>query len=127
MLNFIVNCIIWVLAIYGFIDIVKNLIYINACNKVKTNGIHVIVAVKNEENNIEGFLRSFNFKMIYNSENLIDNIILLDLNSIDSTKHILEKYAIEHSNYTLINWDEFNEIFNPITYNNLEKNTKKFN
>ena len=47
MLDFILNCILWVCALYGLIEIIKNAIYVHSCNKIKTDGIHMIVAVKN--------------------------------------------------------------------------------
>lgn len=127
MLDFIINCIIWVCALYGFLDIIKNLIYIRACNKIKTTGIHMIIATKNQENTIEGFLRSLNFKILCNNENLVDNVILLDLNSNDSTKHIIEKFAFEHENFKVINWDEFEELFKPTPNKSIKNRYFKFN
>ena len=90
MLDFILNCILWVCALYGLIEIIKNAIYIHSCNKIKTDSIHMIVAVKNQEDTIEGFLRSLNFRIIYGKEDCIENIIVLDLNSTDNTKHIIQ-------------------------------------
>ena len=46
MLDFVINCILWVCALYGIMEIIKNIIYIHSCNKIKTDGIHMIVAVK---------------------------------------------------------------------------------
>ena len=55
MMDFIINCIFWVCALYGLIEIIKNIFYIHSCNKIKTDGINIIVTVKNQENKIEGF------------------------------------------------------------------------
>lgn len=113
MLDFIINCILWVCALYGIIEIVKNAIYIHSCNKIKTEGIHMIVAVKNQEDKIEGFLRSLNFRIIYGKEDCVENIIVLDLNSTDKTKHIIENFSSDYPNIKILNWNEFEELFSP--------------
>ncbi len=113
MLDFILNCILWVCALYGLIEIIKNAIYIHSCNKIKTDGIHMIVAVKNQEDTIEGFLRSLNFRIIYGKEDCIENIIVLDLNSTDNTKHIIENFSSDYPSIKVLNWTEFQELFSP--------------
>ena len=114
MLDFIVNCLLWVCALYGLIEILKNIIYIHTCNSIKPDGIHMIIAVKNQENKIEGFLRSLTFRILYGKEDCIDNIIILDLNSTDKTKKIVENYSTEHSYVKVLNWTEFSELFSPL-------------
>ena len=113
MLDYIINCIFWVCALYGFIEIIKNIIYIHSCNSIKTEGIHIIIAVKNQENKIEGFLRSLNFRILYGKEDCIEKIIVLDLNSSDNTKQIIENISSDYSNIKLVNWKEFYELFSP--------------
>ncbi len=113
MLSFLINCIFWVLALYGLVEIIKNIIYIHTCNKIKTEGINVIVAVKNQEDKIEGFLRSLNFRLLYGNDDIVENIIVLDLNSNDNTKNIVNNFSYDCSNIKLINWNEFEELFNP--------------
>lgn len=110
---YIINCILWILALYGAIEIIKNLIYIHNCNNIKTDGISLIVGVRNQEDTIEGFLRTLNFRLLYGKENYIENILVLDLNSTDNTKHIIEKFSSDYSNVTFLNWKEFEEIFAP--------------
>ena len=83
--------IIWTLAIYGLFEIIRNIININMCTKLNSKGVYLIVAVKNQENYIEGFLRYLMFKLIYGKEDMIKNIIIVDLNSTDKTKEIIEK------------------------------------
>lgn len=113
MIEFILNCILWVCALYGLIEIVKNIIYIHSCNNIQTDGIHIIVAVKNQENKIEGFLRSLNFRIIYGKEDCIENIIVLDLNSTDNTKYIIENFSADYPSIKVLNWNEFEELFSP--------------
>ena len=113
MLDFILNCILWVCALYGLIEIIKNAIYIHSCNKIKTDGIHMIVAVKNQEDTIEGFLRSLNFRIIYGNDDCIENFVVLDLNSTDNTKHIIENFSSDYPSIKVLNWTEFQELFSP--------------
>ena len=91
MLEFILSTIFWTLALYGLFEIIKNLIYINTYAKFKADGIYVIIAVKNQEEKIEGFLRSTLFKILYGKEEYLKNIIVADLKSTDRTKEIAKK------------------------------------
>ena len=53
--DFIFNTILWTLALYGLFEIIKTIINIYTYTNLKSDGIYVIVAVKNQENKIEGF------------------------------------------------------------------------
>ena len=75
MLEFVLNTIFWTLAIYGLFEIIKNIIYISKYTRFKSDGIYVIIAVKNQEEKIEGFLRSTIFKFLYGKEDYIKNIM----------------------------------------------------
>ena len=75
MLDFILNGIVWVLALYGFIEIVKTIYYACVYSKIKTEGIYFIIAVKNQEKQIEGFMRSILFRVLYGKEENINDII----------------------------------------------------
>ena len=52
MSTFIVNAIIWTLAIYGLLEIIKNIIFTYTYTNLKADGIYMIIAVKNQENKI---------------------------------------------------------------------------
>lgn len=47
MLDFILNVIFCILALYGVIEIIKNVYYILTYTNLKSNGTYLIVAVKN--------------------------------------------------------------------------------
>lgn len=114
MLNFILNGIVWVLAIYGFIELIKTIIYTYTYTNLKPNGIYIIVAVKNQANKIEGFMRTVLFRLIYGKEENIKNVIMVDLNSKDETKQILEKLSCDYENVKIANWKECKELFDNI-------------
>ena len=114
MLDFIFKGIVWVLALYGLIEIIKTIMYTYTYTNLKPNGIYIIVAVKNQENKIEGFMRTMLFRVIYGKEENIKNIIAVDLNSTDETKKILEKLSNEYENIKVSNWKECKELFDNI-------------
>lgn len=70
MLDFILNVIIWTLALYGLIEIIKNILYIYTTTNLSANGIYLIMAVKNQQDKIEGFVRTVLFRIIYRKRGL---------------------------------------------------------
>ena len=114
MLDFILSTIFWTLALYGLFEIIKNIIYINTYTKFKSDGIYLIIAVKNQEEKIEGFLRSVLFKILYGKEDYLKNIIVADLKSTDKTKEIAKKISEEYECLKVLNWKECKEIIENI-------------
>ena len=51
-MDFILNTIFWTLALYGLFEIIKNIIYITTYTNFKSDGIYLIIAVKNQEEKI---------------------------------------------------------------------------
>ncbi|HJJ11131.1 MAG TPA: glycosyltransferase [Clostridiaceae bacterium] len=105
MIDFILNCILWTLALYGFWDILKIIKSTLKNRRIESNGIFVIVAVKNQEHQIEGFLRSVIFRILYGKEEYLKKIIVTDLDSVDNTKSILEKFSNDYSEIKLVDWE----------------------
>lgn len=113
-MEFLIITIVWILALYGLFEIIKNVIYLCTYTKLKTEGIYVLIAVKNQEDKIEYFLRSFLFKIIYGKEDFLKNIIITDLNSKDDTKKILKKISEENECLRIINWKDCKELIDNI-------------
>ena len=114
MLEFITNTIFWTLAIYGLFEIIKNIIYISTYTRFKSDGIYVIIAVKNQEKKIEGFLRSILFKILYGREEYLKNIIVADLNSSDNTKEIVRKLSKDYDILKVTSWKDCKEIMDNV-------------
>ena len=114
MRDFILNTILWTLALYGLFEIIKTIINIYTYTNLKSDGIYVIIAVKNQENKIEGFLRSFIFRVIYGKEEYIKNIIVTDLDSKDETINILNKLQKDYDCIKVTNWKECKDIIESI-------------
>ena len=105
--------IIWTLAIYGLFEIIKNVIYIGTYTRLSSKGIYLLVVVKNQEENIECFLRNLLFRIIYGKEE-VKNILVVDLNSKDNTRKIVEKLEKEYEQISLLNWKECKELMENI-------------
>ena len=114
MSEFIINGIFWVLAIYGLIEIVKTIINSFTYTNLKTDGIYIIIAAKDEEERIEGFIRSFLSKLSNEKGYLPKNIIITDLDSTDKTDEILSKLKLEYKNIKIINWKECKELMDNV-------------
>lgn len=112
--DFILNTILWTLALYGLLEIIKTIVNIYTYTNLKSDGIYVIIAVKNQENKIEGFLRSFLFKILYGKEDYIKNIIVTDLDSKDETLNILNKIEKDYKCIKVTNWKECKDVIESI-------------
>ena len=113
-MEFILNTIFWTLALYGLFEIIKNIIYLSTYTNFKSDGIYVIIAVKNQEEKIEGFLRSTLFKILYGREDYLKNIIVADLKSQDKTKEIAKKLSYEYECLKVISWKECRDIIDNV-------------
>jgi len=107
------SVIIWTLAIYGLFEIIKNIIYICTYTNLNSKGTYLMVAVKNQEESIECYLRNLLFRIIYGKEE-VKNIFVVDLNSKDNTKKIVEKLEKEYEQINLINWKDCKELMENI-------------
>ena len=114
MVEFVFHTIFWTLALYGLFEIIKNIIYLYTYTNLKSNGIYVIIAVKNQEDKIEGFLRSIIFKILYGKEESLKNIIIADLNSEDDTKEIAKKISNNCEIIKVASWKECKEVMDNI-------------
>ena len=108
-----ISIIIWTLALYGLFEIIKNIIYICTYTKLNSDGLYFIIAVKNQEEKIECFFRNLLFRIIYGKEE-IKNILVIDLNSKDNTKKIIENLSKEYEKVNLVSWKECKELIENI-------------
>ena len=112
--NFIISSILWTLALYGLFELVKQIVSIITYTNLNANGIYLIIGVKNQEEKIEGFLRSSLFKILYGKEEYIKKIIVADLGSTDKTKEIINKISLQYDCVKMTNWKECKEIIDNI-------------
>ncbi len=114
MTEFILNTIFWILAIYGLLEIVKSIIQLFTYTKFQSDGIYIIIAVKNQEEKIECFLRSSLFKILYGKEDYLKNVIVADLKSTDKTKEIAKKMEAEYECLKVTSWKECKDIIDNV-------------
>lgn len=114
MYEFIINGIFWILALYGLFEIIKHIFYIYTYTNLKSDGIYIIIATKNQENKIEGFLRTILFRLIYGKEEFVKDIIITDLDSSDDTMKILNKLSKDYKEIKVTNWRECKEVIDSI-------------
>lgn len=114
MLDFIFNGILWTLALYGLIEIIKTVVYLCTYTNLKSDGIYLIVAVKNQENKIEGFIRSILFRFLYAKDDVVKDIIVADLDSTDKTLEILNKLSRDYESIKITNWRDCKQIIDDI-------------
>ena len=112
--NFVLNAILWTFALYGLFELIKQIIYMCTYTNMKADGIYIIIAVKNQEERIEGFLRSSLFKLLYGKEEYVKDIIVADLDSKDKTKEILNKMSLDYECVRVNNWRECKDIIDNI-------------
>lgn len=113
-MEFLLNIIFWTLALYGLFEIIKNIIYLKIYTNFQSDGIYLIIAVKNQEEKIEGFLRSSLFKLLYGRDEYLKNIIVADLKSTDNTKEIAKKLAKEYDCLEILSWKECKDIIDSV-------------
>ncbi len=106
MFDFFCNCMLWTLAIYGLVDIIKTIKSYITRKRFDSNNIFIIIAAKNQEQQIESFFRSIIFKILYGKEDFIKKVIVTDLNSVDNTKIIMKKFSKDHSKIKFVDWEE---------------------
>ena len=117
MTDFLVNALLWTLALYGLFEIIKNIIYILTYTNLKADGIYLIIAAKNQENKIEYFLRSSLFKLLYGREDYVKQVIVADLNSDDKTKEIAKQLSIDYDCLQTLSWKECKDLFDNLNDN----------
>ena len=113
-MEFLLNIVFWTLALYGLFEIIKNIIYLKIYTNFQSDGIYLIIAVKNQEEKIEGFLRSSLFKLLYGRDEYLKNVIVADLKSTDRTKEIAKKLAKEYDCLEILSWKECKDIIDSV-------------
>jgi len=117
MSNFILNSFLWTFALYGLFEMIKTIIYIFTYTNLKPNGIYFIIATKNQEKTIEGFIRSIIFRILYGKENFIKEVIVTDLDSEDRTLDILNKLEQEYACLKVSTWKDCKDLIDNIKHN----------
>ena len=103
MFRFVLEILLWSLCIYGILSLVKDIFEANTYNKISQN-VKLILAVKAVEEGIENYIRELNF-----GKNFYNNLAVIDLDSKDRTKEILEELQKDCINIKVLEKDEGKE------------------
>ncbi len=93
MVYYIINTVLWTLALFGVIELIKEIV--NSKTKRKNN--YIVILVKDEENCIEWIIRKIIIKIKSDKIQDVKKIIVVDLGSEDTTKEIVEKLALDYN------------------------------
>ena len=100
MVVFMLEILFWSLCIYGMLSLTKDIIDANTYNKISHN-IKLIITVKDVEDGIENYIRELNF-----GKNFYNNLAVIDLDSKDRTKDILQELQKDCLNIKILSKDE---------------------
>ena len=85
MLEFFIYCVIWCFALYGILIMVQEISRKNTYKKIEEN-VKLIMTVKNVEDGIESYVRDISL-----GRNFYNNLVIIDLDSVDETFCILRE------------------------------------
>jgi len=96
--NVLLISLFWFLAVIGTISIIEAIVnWVVNCGK-KSGDMYVMLTVKNQQDSVEGLLRSVVWQNLHreNGGN-IPQIVVIDLGSVDDTPNILRRIADDYS------------------------------
>ena len=106
MVHFILYAFLWTLALYGLFEFIETFINYFKFREMNTDGTYLMIITKNSEEYIEGYLRSTIFRILYGKEEFTKKIIIVDLDSNDKTREIIEKMELDYDFVKVLNWSE---------------------
>ena len=97
MLTILIQSLICFFAVYGIIQMGINIYNELYKIPVKKDDIYIIITVKNQQDTIEGIIRSVVWKSLNNTYGgIVPNILVVDLGSTDDTMQVLNRLLTEY-------------------------------
>ena len=110
MLYYILNTILWTLAFFGVIELIKEIV--NSKMKEKEN--YIMLLVKNEEDSIEGVIRKIILKIKSDKIQDVKKIIIIDLGSKDKTNEILKMLELDYDIIKIVDFNEYEKFYKKV-------------
>lgn len=112
MWSIFLKSILTVLVIYALIDIFHKTISVLFMREPhKSENVFIVIKVKNQENRIEGVIRSLIWKHLSASGGgYVPNILIVDTGSEDSTPEIAERLSNDYSFIYFLTEDKFEQM-----------------
>ena len=108
MFRFILEILLWSLCIYGILSLIKDIFEASTYNKISEN-VRLILTVKDVEDGIENYIRELNF-----GKNFYNNLAIIDLDSTDRTKEILQELQRDCMNIKILEKNERKEYIDKL-------------
>ena len=99
-LRFLLEFIFYTFLIYGILSLVNDILAQKSYQRISHN-VKLILTVKNVENGIESYIRELNFR-----KNFYNNLVVVDMESTDGTREILENLEKDCLNIKVLNKEE---------------------
>ncbi|MDK2799527.1 MAG: hypothetical protein PWP27_1905 [Clostridiales bacterium] len=113
MVEIIFQSLICFFAVYGVIQMgiqIYDYLY-NFQSNNKKNDVYIIITVKNQQDTIEGIIRSVVWKSLNNNHGgIVPNILVVDMGSTDDTLKILDKLCMEYDFIEIADKEEYIKI-----------------
>ena len=106
MVHFILYAFLWTFALYGLFTFIETVVNYFKFNEMDRDGTYLMIITKNSEDYIEGYLRSTIFRILYGKEEFTKKIIIVDLDSNDNTREIIEKMELDYDFVKVLDWCE---------------------
>jgi len=106
MFKFIIEIILCTFFLYGVLSLLKDVLNTSTYNKI-SNRVKLILTVKNVEDGIENYIRELNL-----GKNFYNNLVVIDLDSEDRTREILEELQKDCMNIKILSKKEGKEYLN---------------
>ena len=112
MVEIIVQLIIGLFAVYGFIQLFINIVNSIRIRNQRNDGIKLIMAVKNRQDNVEGAVRSIFINGVLDRVGAENVLYVADMGSTDDTPRIIHNLCSRYDNLKPVNIQE-NEVLVP--------------
>jgi len=103
MLARVIEALIYVLALYGLVNIVEAVLnYFSQSSHFRKQKYELVLTVKNQQDNIEGVIRTIFEDELFRRSGPECKVVVIDKGSEDETVKILERLAREYENLEVI-------------------------
>lgn len=103
MLKIIFESFMYVMALYGFVTVIGNLIdSLSRRVKMDKASYQLVISVKNQEQTIEGIIRGIFEDELFRNKDSNVKVVVIDKGSTDETIKILKKLQKDYENLEVI-------------------------
>jgi len=112
MLKTIIDFFVYLLAVYGVLSLIINIIdSVHPGSGLRSSGVKMVLLVKNQEETIEGIIRSMFMGDFLRKIGSGHMLTVLDMGSKDKTPVILEKLKKQYESMEVLMAEEKEKVF----------------